>query len=124
MIGYLYIGLGGAIDAILRVLISSILPVQAFNIPLKILIINVLGCFLIGVLTNLFNANVLTSLNMKHFLIQGLLGGFTTFSAFLLEFFLLYEKAAHISAIIYALFSVIISFIFFFLGLKFIKLFF
>jgi CrcB protein len=124
MMGYLYIGLGGAIGAVLRVLLSSILPSQAFNIPLKILIINVLGCFLIGLLTNLFNANVFASLNMKHFLIQGLLGGFTTFSAFSLEFFLIYEKGTHISAIIYAAFSVVISFIFFFLGLKFIKLFF
>jgi CrcB protein len=124
MIGYLYVGLGGAIGAVLRVLLSSVLPAEAFNIPLKILIINVLGCFLMGILTNLFNVNIYASLNMKHFLIQGLLGGFTTFSAFSLEFFLLYEKGMHILAIIYAAFSVAVSFIFFFIGLKFIKLFF
>ncbi|MBN2479159.1 MAG: CrcB family protein [Parachlamydiales bacterium] len=121
--GYLFVGLGGALGAILRVALSRFLPSFILNIPLKILCINVLGCFILGILTQILALHWQTSINMRHFLIQGFLGGFTTFSAFALEFGLLYEKGSYISAIIYATLSVVFSIIFFFGGLKIIKIF-
>lgn len=122
-IGYLFVGLGGAVGAVLRVFLTRFLPSHVLNIPLKILCINVIGCFVLGLLTEIMAIYWQVSINMKHFLIQGLLGGFTTFSAFALEFGLLYEKGSHTSAIIYAILTVVFSIIFFFGGLKLIKLF-
>lgn len=121
MISYLFVGLGGAIGAIARVALSKILPSFILTIPCKILLINVLGCFAIGLLTETMALHWNASLNTRHLLIQGFLGGFTTFSAFSLEFGLLYEKGFPTSAIIYALLSVCLSIAFFFAGLKIIR---
>jgi len=59
---------------------------------------------------------------MRHFLSQGFLGGFTTFSAFALEFGLLYEKGNYWTACIYAILSIMLSLGAFFAGMKLLKL--
>ncbi len=115
---YLFIGLGGAAGAIARVVLMRILPSFVLNLPLKILCVNVLGCFAIGVLTGVMTFYWNAPINMRHFLVQGFLGGFTTFSAFALEFGLLYEKGFHLTSIAYAVLSVVLSLAFFFVGLK------
>lgn len=120
---YLIVGLGGALGAIFRVFLSKFLPPFISNMPIKILIINILGCFLLGVLTALMALYWNASINMRHFLIQGFLGGFTTFSAFSLEFALLYEKGETITAFIYAILSVVLCLLFFFIGMKMFKIF-
>ncbi len=119
----LFIGLGGAAGAITRVAFSRILPSFVHGMPFKIFFINILGCFLIGLLTGIMTFYWNASINMRHFLIQGFLGGFTTFSAFALEFGLLHDKGANITAIVYATLSVVLSLIFFFMGLKIIRVF-
>lgn len=121
---YLWIGLGGALGAMARVGISSLFPSTILNFPLKILCINVLGCFAAGVLVELMAFHWNPSVNIRHFLIQGLLGGFTTFSAFAIEYGLLYEKGTHFSAILYAVLSVVLSIFFFFCGLRLMRVFF
>ncbi|PIS01366.1 MAG: fluoride efflux transporter CrcB [Chlamydiae bacterium CG10_big_fil_rev_8_21_14_0_10_35_9] len=120
---YIWIGLGGALGAMARVGIMRILPSFVLSVPFKVFLVNILGCFLIGLLTEAmaFYGNV--SINMRHFLIQGFLGGFTTFSAFALEFGLLYEKGSHFTAIFYAALSVIVCIISFFVGLRILRLF-
>jgi len=120
---YLFIGLGGAAGAISRVLMMRILPSFILSLPMKILCVNVIGCLCIGLLTEIMAFYWDASINTRHFLIQGFLGGFTTFSAFALEFGLLYEKGAYFTAISYALLSVVLSISFFFLGLKIVKIF-
>ena len=119
---FFWIGVGGAAGAIARVGLMRILPAFFLSIPLKICLVNIVGCFLIGALTEFMAFHGNLSLNMRHFLIQGFLGGFTTFSAFALEFGLLYEKGAHGTALSYALISVVLSIVFFFIGLKFVRL--
>lgn len=123
MIQYIWIGLGGALGAMARVALSRILPEAFCGIPLKILCINVLGCFAMGILTEVMAAYWGASLNMRHFLVQGMLGGFTTFSAFSLEFGLLYERSMYSSAITYVMLSVILSLAFFFAGLRVVRIF-
>lgn len=118
---YLWIACGGALGAMLRVALTGILPTSFLNVPLKILFINILGCFAIGVLTSVMAIYWNASINMKHFLIQGLLGGFTTFSAFALECGLLYEKRLYGVFVVFVVLSVILSISFFFLGLKVVK---
>jgi len=119
---YLLIGLGGALGAIFRVFLSNILPYSAFNIPIYIMLINIIGCFFMGAISELLGLYWSTSLNMKYFLISGLLGGFTTFSAFALEFGLLIEKGQYLESALYILLSVMLSLMAFFIGLKIIKL--
>lgn len=75
-----------------------------------------------GAISELLGLYWSTSLNMKYFLISGLLGGFTTFSAFALEFGLLIEKGQYLESALYILLSVMLSLMAFFIGLKIIKL--
>ncbi len=120
---YFWIGLGGALGAIARVCLMHILPAFVLALPLKMLIINVVGCFLIGVLSESIACCGHLSLHVRHFLVQGFLGGFTTFSAFALEFGVLYQKGLYLVALLYATLSVVVGLTFFFLGLKAVKLF-
>ncbi len=121
--GYLWIGLGGAAGALARVGLMRILPSFILTLPIKILIVNILGCFAIGILAETMAFFWSPSLNMRHFLIQGFLGGFTTFSAFALEAGLLHDKGFHLTSISYVLLSVVLSLAFFFLALRLVRLF-
>ena len=119
---YIAIGLGGATGAIARVALSSALPHTVYGIPFSILFINIIGCFFMGLLTELLALYWSVTENMKYFLISGFLGGFTTFSAFALEFGVLIEKDEYIHAIIYATLSFALSITFFFMGLKVVRI--
>lgn len=90
----LSIGAGGFCGAILRYLVSGWVQdrsgLQLF--PIGTMGVNLLGCFFIGLLTSLVESRLLLSVEMKSFLLVGLLGAFTTFSTFGNEtFFLLRE---------------------------------
>jgi CrcB protein len=92
----LIIGAGGAIGAVLRYLV--VLSTQIFKdkipVPLGTLLVNVIGCLLIGVLATLAeNGQVLTA-EHRNFLIVGILGAFTTFSTFGYESVVLLKNGA------------------------------
>lgn len=120
---YIIIGCGGALGAIMRIALSKILPFVVMGIPLPILTINIIGCFLIGFLTEIIIA-VPISENWKYFLVPGFLGGFTTFSSFALEADLLIRKNDYFPAVIYISLSVFGSLIVCFLGMRFGRIFF
>ncbi len=120
-ISYLWVGLGGGLGAILRVALSTILPSFILSIPLKILCVNILGCFALGLLTEIMAVYWNAPQSIRYFLVPGLLGGFTTFSAFSLEFGLLYKEGYSTTALIYAALSVVLSLGFFFVGLKIVR---
>jgi CrcB protein len=110
MVGTLiHVALGGAIGASLRYLagvgIARVLGVTGF--PLGVLGVNVLGSALMGMLLVLLAQRGLTHLNP--FLMTGVLGGFTTFSAFSLEAFTLWERGAAAQAGLYIVLSVMLS---------------
>jgi crcB protein len=83
----LLIGAGGAIGAILRYLVVfSTQPLKAkLPLPIGTLLVNVLGCLLIGLLYALPENHTLVTPEARNFLIVGILGGFTTFSTFSYE---------------------------------------
>jgi fluoride exporter len=79
----LLIGLGGAAGAIFRyVLATAVQSATGGAFPIGTLLVNVLGCFAIGMLEGLAEARAFSSPEARALLVVGLLGGFTTFSAF------------------------------------------
>lgn len=123
MLSYVFVGLGGAMGAIARVALSRFLPATLMNLPFKIILINAIGCFVLGLLTETSAFFWTMSDDTRHFLFQGLLGGFTTFSAFALEFGLLANKGAWALALFYVGVSILLGFFCFFGGLRLIRLF-
>jgi CrcB protein len=89
--------------------------------PWHTLIVNVLGCFVMGVLTGLMALKLNLSQEMRVFLTTGILGGFTTFSAFSLDFALLVERKAPLAAGMYVAVSVLFSLVAVFAGLQLIR---
>lgn len=78
-----WVACGGALGAVCRSLVSTLLATSTGKWPLATLSINLLGCFVIGVL---FGMGLLNSDNkVRLFLAVGFLGSLTTFSAFGLE---------------------------------------
>ncbi len=84
MLKVLYVGLGGFIGCILRYLVNLLAPkLLGAQFPYATLIVNTLGAFLIGLVLTLGENRI--SPEAKVFLVTGILGGFTTFSAFSYE---------------------------------------
>ncbi len=79
-----WVGLGGTIGAILRYLISGWVQnlTQSVGFPYGTLVVNILGCFLIGVLSYLAEYQSALTAEMRLFLMVGILGSFTTYSTF------------------------------------------
>lgn len=78
------VALGGALGAVLRYWISAALQgnARADAFPSGTLVVNVVGCFAMGALSALADRPALLSPGARAFLAVGVLGGFTTFSAF------------------------------------------
>ena len=81
------------------------------------MIVNVTGSFIMGLLIAIMALAWSTSQEMRVFLITGILGGFTTFSAFSLDFATLYERKEYGLAVAYAGGSVVLSVLAVFAGL-------
>jgi CrcB protein len=85
---YVLVGLGGAIGSVMRWMISIRLDDSLGRLPLgsegfawPTLIVNILGCLAIGFIAG----HRKHSLDVWHFWVVGVLGGFTTFSTFMME---------------------------------------
>ena len=101
---------GGAIGAAGRFLVgAAALRFFGFGFPWGTLIVNVLGSFAMGLLIGFLALRVTGSESFRVFLAVGVLGGFTTFSAFSLDVVSLVERKAHGLALFYAGTSVIVS---------------
>jgi CrcB protein len=86
---WLAIGVGGALGSMARHAVHHLLRGQ-LRFPLATCAVNLLGCFLIGLLSGwLSTGRVTLSLPWREFAVIGLLGGFTTFSTFGFETFVL-----------------------------------
>ncbi len=79
----------------------------AWRFPLSTFAVNVIGCFVIGALAALVEHRDLFSLEARLFLFTGLLGGFTTFSAFAYEGMFLLRRGEIAIAAAYAGLSVL-----------------
>jgi fluoride exporter len=117
MIAILQVALGGALGAVLRYLtgIGVLRVFGATPMPLGVLAVNVLGSLLAGLFVAF--AAQRGVMHLSPLIVTGVLGGFTTFSAFSLEAVALYERGALGLATIYVLANVILSLAALMLGL-------
>jgi len=107
MIGAIFwVALGGSLGAVSRFLISTALFVPG-QFPWATLVINIAGSFGIGLLWGLGHQQPWFEQWGRYLLVVGLLGGFTTFSAFSLETVGLVEGGRWASALGYVLASVL-----------------
>jgi fluoride exporter len=82
----LLVALGGAAGSVARYLMaSSIQTATGWDFPLGTVLVNILGCFLIGILYVLLVARPDPRHDLRALLMLGVMGGFTTFSSFSLE---------------------------------------
>jgi fluoride exporter len=84
-VGYLLAAVGGALGALARWGVAEALPRPSGAWPWATLAVNLTGCLLIGVLLAVLAARRPDDLHLRTFLAGGVLGGFTTFSAFAVE---------------------------------------
>ena len=108
LITTLQVALGGAIGAALRFLTGvGILRLIGPGFPVAVMGVNVFGCFMMGLFVVFATQRGVAQLNP--FVMAGLLGGFTTFSAFSLEAVNLFERGAMGQALAYVVMSVVLS---------------
>ena len=107
MLNCLVVALGGGIGASFRYLIGLIPLKEPFNFPVKTLVINFLGCFVIGLVASLAVKNSSLSPKLVLFVKTGLCGGFTTFSTFALETETLIKTGQSGLAVLYVALSVV-----------------
>lgn len=118
----LWVALGGAIGSAARYgvnvwsgrMIGSEFPWHTF-------IVNVAGCFAMGALIALMGLKLNVGTEARAFLATGILGGFTTFSAYSLDFALLVERKSYGAAFVYGTGSVALSLIAVFAGLYLVR---
>lgn len=118
LIVFLGAGIGGALRHGVNVGAARLL---GFGFPFGTLIVNIAGSFAMGALAGYFAYRTGISQHWRLFLTTGVLGGFTTFSAFSLDTALLIERNAFAQAAVYVGASVLVSLIAVFAGLAFFR---
>ena len=105
----LIVALGGAIGAMSRYKLSGFIAAQTFQgkFPFATFAVNVIGCILAGLLMGMAEKQRLVTAEMRLFLLTGVLGGFTTFSAFGVETTHLLRRGEYLIAALYILLSVL-----------------
>lgn len=90
MIRLLFVGLGGFVGTLLRYWLSGLVARRyGETFPLGTLVVNAIGCFMIGFLFYFFYERSLTTPTERTVVLIGVIGGFTTFSSYGLQTFTL-----------------------------------
>ena len=115
---YLYVFLGGGLGAAARYGLNIGVPrVMGNGCPWHTLMINISGCFVMGLVTAWLASRPNVAPEWRLFLTTGILGGYTTFSAFSLDFAQLLERGDASAGFAYAAASVLLSILACFAGL-------
>jgi len=107
----LWVGLGGFIGSIFRYAVDGFFTRVAFGsvFPYETFLVNAVGCLTIGFLAGIAESRGVFSEPIKMFLFIGLIGGFTTFSAFAFESLQLFKESQSILAIFNLVFQPVIG---------------
>lgn len=118
----LFVLVGSAAGGSLRYITS--LMIQSKNstqFPMATFLINLIGCFIIGIVYAIAARNATTGSDIKLLLATGFCGGFTTFSAFAFENLELFKSGMHLTALMYIILSVTLGILGVVLGAALIK---
>ena len=105
----LIVGAGSFIGGSVRYLVSFLLKDSNSSFPYATLIVNLLGCFAIGLLCGYLIKTNSEQNFISTFFIYGICGGFTTFSTFSKETFLMIQCGNYLSAFIYVAISIFVG---------------
>jgi len=118
----LLVALGGGLGASARYLTNlAALRVAGPHFPWGTILVNIIGSFAMGVLIETLTRRTGTSMEVRSFLATGFLGGFTTFSAFSLDFALMWERGDQWIGALYLSASVVLSILALFAGLSVVR---
>jgi fluoride exporter len=119
----LAIGAGSFIGGVSRYLLSQFVQVRFYSaFPYGTLFVNILGCLLIGIVFGLSERGNMSP-DWRLFLATGILGGFTTFSAFSNETVSMLRDGQFLPASIYVAASIVLGLLATIIGIFIIKLF-
>jgi CrcB protein len=124
MQSFLLVFLGAGLGGSLRHGVNMVAGrVAEDGFPWGTLFINAAGSLVMGLLAGFFafKAGEGSTQSMRLFLMTGVLGGFTTFSAFSLETILMWERGEPASAVLYVVASVVLAVVGLFLGLSLVR---
>ena len=116
IINLLYVAIGGALGASLRYFVSIVCKLYFLHFPIATLTVNVVGSLIIGLLANYVHSKEISDIFFKYFLIVGLLGSFTTFSAFSIETVELMKEGKIALSFLYIFLSFFLSILAAFIG--------
>ena len=106
----LVIFLGGGIGSIGRYLLgTAIQRLTATPFPAGTFLVNITGCFLIGLFYGLINRHAWLTVEWRLFLVTGICGGYTTFSSFSYEAVNLAREGYWLNFVAYVLLSVVLG---------------
>jgi len=118
------IALGGALGSVARYAMNTqVTKLMGFHFPFGVMSVNILGCFVMGSMVGVMALHFNVSQEMRSLLLTGILGGFTTFSAFALDAALLIQRHDYVLAGLYVAGSVGGSILALFLGLYVVRVF-
>lgn len=121
---FIAIAVGGGLGALARHFLSAgIYSATGSTFPWGVLVVNVLGGLAMGLIVELGALKLSYSPETRAFLTTGVLGGFTTFSAFSLDTALLIERGDWLAALLYVTSSVVLSILALFGGLWLVRVF-
>lgn len=125
MLEILFIGIGGFIGAVARHMAVNFIhnKLVIHDFPVGILIVNIIGCLIIGVLSGIVETKDLFSENIRSLIFIGLLGSFTTFSTFSKDTFSMISNGNIAYAMLNVLVSVLLGLLFVWLGYHIVKMF-
>ena len=107
---WIMIALGGALGSVARyAAVAYITPLLNYRFPLGTFVVNLSGSFLIGLAYVLLVEKNILAAEWRLFFITGILGGFTTFSAFSLEMLQMWQEGHIAQSIFYAASSVVLG---------------
>jgi CrcB protein len=116
------VAVGGALGSVARYF-TGLATLRLFGpgYPWGTLTVNIFGGLVIGIFAELIARRFDGSPELRLFIITGILGGFTTFSAFSLEVTTMAERGDYVTAVGYVLVSVLISVAAVFAGLALVR---
>ena len=119
---YLLVFIGGGLGSTLRHLVNIVCPrLFGANFPYHTFIINITGSTIMGLIAGYLAFKGDAAQSWRLFLMTGVLGGYTTFSAFSLDTALLYERGEIGLALLYVLGSVVLSILGLFAGVALVR---